>query len=291
MTFDAHVLEVLVASPGDTEDEQAATEAALHAWNTSRARREGVVLLPRLWRTSAVPRLGGDGQQVINGQLVDRADIVIAVFDSRLGQATAVAVSGTAEEVLRSHEAGKPVHVWFSNEPVARGADLEQLQALASFKEDLKSLGLLGSYDDLADLASKVHQAIESDLDHLGLGVVTPPTEQRAHAVLRARYMVEQQPRVDAHGNQTYARVDSLVVENLSSTITADNVRVKFEGLAGSLPLIPPYLEQGTTANIIPQSSFRWPVRAAYGAATAFTVIMTWDESDGEQIERQDISA
>ena len=49
-----------------------------------------------------MPRLGsGRGQGVINEQLVDDADIVLALFDSRLGQATAAAVSGTAEEITR----------------------------------------------------------------------------------------------------------------------------------------------------------------------------------------------
>jgi hypothetical protein len=56
------------------------------AWFQQRPR---VVLLPRNWKSDAVPRLGSEGAQgVINKQLVDKADIVIALFDSRLGQAT-----------------------------------------------------------------------------------------------------------------------------------------------------------------------------------------------------------
>jgi hypothetical protein len=76
VSFDAHVLKVLIASPGDTNDEREAVERALHGWNADRAEREQVVLLPRRWETSAVPRLGSSGQSVINEQLVDRADIV-----------------------------------------------------------------------------------------------------------------------------------------------------------------------------------------------------------------------
>ena len=96
MAFDAHVLKVLVASPGDTTQERDAIERALHGWNGDRAEREGIILLPRRWETNAVPRLGGSAQTVIN-ELVDSADIVLAVFDSRLGMATAEAVSGPAE--------------------------------------------------------------------------------------------------------------------------------------------------------------------------------------------------
>jgi hypothetical protein len=129
MPFDAHVLKVLIASPSDTGSERDAAERALHGWNADRAEREQVILLPRRWE-NAVPRLGGSGQGVINQQMVDDADIVLAVFDARLGQATPAAVSGTAEEIQRAHEAGVPVHVWFSDEPIPRDADLEQVRAL-----------------------------------------------------------------------------------------------------------------------------------------------------------------
>lgn len=127
--FEAHVLRVLIASPGDTTDERGAVERSLHGWNASRAEREQVILLPARWETDAVPRLGGSGQSVINEQLVDRADIMIALFDSRLGQAAEEAVSGAAEEIQRAHEAeaGKPVHVYFSEEPLPRNVDVHRL--------------------------------------------------------------------------------------------------------------------------------------------------------------------
>ena len=40
MGFDAHVLKVLIASPGDTGRERDAIENALHGWNNARAERE-----------------------------------------------------------------------------------------------------------------------------------------------------------------------------------------------------------------------------------------------------------
>jgi cell fate (sporulation/competence/biofilm development) regulator YlbF (YheA/YmcA/DUF963 family) len=103
---------------------------------------------------------------------VDRADIVIAVFDSRLGHPTADAVSGTADEIQRAIDATKHVHVWFSNEPVDRKAvkDLEQLAALQQFRAELQMQGLLAEYDDLNDLAKKVRAAIEDDLTEMDLG-------------------------------------------------------------------------------------------------------------------------
>ncbi len=85
--------------------------------NASRAAREGVVLLPRRWETDAVPVLSGSGQGAINKQLLDSADIVVALFDSRLGRATEDAVSGTAEEIQRADVAGKQVPSTFRRSP------------------------------------------------------------------------------------------------------------------------------------------------------------------------------
>ncbi len=138
--FEAFVLKVLISTPGDTGEEVAAVTESLPGWNGSRAEAAQVILLPRHWKSNAVPRLGtSSGQGVINEQLVDDADIVIALFDSRLGQATAEAVSGTAEEIQRAVDAGKHVHVWFSNEPIDRGADLDQLAALREFRASLEA--------------------------------------------------------------------------------------------------------------------------------------------------------
>ncbi len=189
MPFHAHVLRVLIASPGDTRDERDAVERALHEWNASRAAREGLVLLPRRWETDAVPVLGGSGQGAINKQLLHSADIVVALFDSRLGRATEDAVSGTAEEIQRADVAGKQVHVYFWEEALPRDVDERQLRALRQFKTRLGSKGLLGSYTDPSDLAGQVRNAIEHDLEVMDLGVADvrrAPVTEEAHALLRA---------------------------------------------------------------------------------------------------------
>jgi hypothetical protein len=73
-----------------------------------------VVLLSWLYEQHTVPRLGDAPQSVINHQALDRADVAVAFFDLRLGTETTEAVSGTAEEILKSRDAGKPVHVYSS---------------------------------------------------------------------------------------------------------------------------------------------------------------------------------
>lgn len=86
-------------------------ERVLSEWNAHRAAAAQILLRPRRWEIASVPISGqGDAQSVINSQLVDQSDIVIAIFYHRLGSATARAVSGTAEEIQRALDLGKAVH-------------------------------------------------------------------------------------------------------------------------------------------------------------------------------------
>ncbi|MCX2931698.1 hypothetical protein ORI20_15560 [Mycobacterium sp. CVI_P3] len=171
MGFDAHVLKVLIASPSDTIRERDAIEKA-HGWNSSRAEREQIQLAPWRWETHAIPELGGTAQDIIDRQAVETCDVVIAVFNARLGTATDDAVSGTAHEIIHAHGAGKPVHVYFSTEPFPRDTKPEEIQRLNDFKDQLRGEGLLGEYASVEDLQFKVRDAIERDLASMDLGKV-----------------------------------------------------------------------------------------------------------------------
>ncbi|MGP5730284.1 hypothetical protein [Arthrobacter rhombi] len=159
---------VLIASPSDTTDERIAVSEKLADWNVLRGRRENAALLGWRYEKHAVARLGGRAQEIINEQAVNDADAVVAFFDSKLGTNTGIDVSGTAEEINKAADAGKPVHVYFSREDLARDVKPEQLQALNDFQEGLQKRGLLGFYDSPADLADQVIRALEQDLETEG---------------------------------------------------------------------------------------------------------------------------
>lgn len=55
----------------------------------------------------------GDPQLIINNSIIKNADMVIALFGSRLGTPTARATSGTIEEIEEMIKAGKQVFVCF----------------------------------------------------------------------------------------------------------------------------------------------------------------------------------
>lgn len=131
--------------------------------------------------TSAVPQVGGRPQALINAQGVDDSDIVVALFGSRLGSPTGEAVSGTAEEIERAVEVGKPVHVYFSSAPLPNDVDVEQLAALRRFREEMQERSLLGEYSNPQQLGYEIWKAIEHNLVQLQLG--TPEAAQETKGV------------------------------------------------------------------------------------------------------------
>jgi hypothetical protein len=125
---------VLVASPGDCQEERPAIADALRRWNDIYGSRIGIEVEPNLWEVDSQPELGGHPQGILNRQLVDSADILIAVFWKRLGTPTPVAPSGTAEEINRFIERGRPVLVYFSRRPAdVAEIDAEQLGSLRAY--------------------------------------------------------------------------------------------------------------------------------------------------------------
>jgi hypothetical protein len=219
MGFDAHVLKVMIASPSDTGRERDAIEKALYGWNSARAEREQIQLAPWRWESHAVPELGGSAQDIIDRQAVESCDVVIAVFNARLGTATDDAVSGTAHEIIHAHRAGKPVHVYFSTEPFPRDTKPEEIARLNAFQRQMRGEGLLGEYSGVEDLQFKVRDAIEKDLTDLDLGKVVI----RSNKADQARRLMSYRTSVSIVGSGVW-RVQ--VVNHSQGPITCLDVNV-----------------------------------------------------------------
>jgi hypothetical protein len=119
----------------------------------------GVVLLPVMWETHAYPDASAPAQPVINKQVVDLADIVVAIFWTTLGSPTAEAESGTVEEIERARKAGKHVLLYFCEMPTAPlDNDTTALDQLRAYKERIKTESLFSSYSTINELREKVRK-------------------------------------------------------------------------------------------------------------------------------------
>jgi hypothetical protein len=162
MAYNAKVFEVMIASPGDVPEERNLIRDIIHEWNDLHSAATNFVLRPVMWETHAAPDLSGRAQGLINQRLLEKCDVLVGVFWTRLGSPTGVESSGTVEEIKRHVEAGKPAMVYFSTAPVAPDSlDLEQYKAVKEFKNWCKERGLIEGYDNIADFSEKFRRHIQ----------------------------------------------------------------------------------------------------------------------------------
>lgn len=268
MAFNARVLSVFIASPGDTMAGRDQVEETITAWNRVSARSRGVVLLPLRWEHNAVPELDGDGQAMINKQLVRHADVVIALFHTRLGSPTDRAESGTAEEIEEAQKQGTPVHVYFSREPIPHDADTDELDRVRRYESSLRAEGLLGEFSSLEDLDRKVFAALQSDVEKAGASAASGQGGSKGP---EASFRVW----LDKSGGS-----DRLVLENIGGG-PAQNLRiVKNEpvGDGNGLNLV----GQDDVEILQPNNEVRFLAAVAFGTAAQHTITLAWDEGDQE---------
>ena len=147
MIFKANVYRVMLASPSDVEDERKEFPGILDNWNALFAVHSKTVLLPLMWETHATPQMGNRPQAILNEQLVDAADILVAVFWTRLGTATGVAESGSAEEIEQARLKQKHVLIYFSDAPLPPSkSNNEQYQSLMRYRDKCYREGYAPTY-------------------------------------------------------------------------------------------------------------------------------------------------
>lgn len=158
MSYPATVFNIMVGGPSDTSKYLSAILEAVHDWNDSHSETQGKILNPLHWATHTLATLGASAQGSINDYTLTKADILLAIFETRIGSPTPDDISGTVEEINRFRLAGKPIFVFFS---ASSGADPMrinpgQLSKLQSFRRQCETHGLILDFTSPADLKSKV---------------------------------------------------------------------------------------------------------------------------------------
>lgn len=162
MSYTAKVFNVMIASPGDVASERSIIRDVIYEWNAVHSLSRNIVLLPIGWESHSSPEMGASAQEIINNQVLDKCDLLVGVFWTRIGSATTEYASGTVEEIEKHIKSGKPAMLYFSSQPVAMDSvDLEQVQSLKSFKSSCQSRGLYEGYDSHADFKQKFFRHLQ----------------------------------------------------------------------------------------------------------------------------------
>ena len=159
--YNAQVLPIMIASPSDVQDERDLVREIVNNWNYTDSFKSNLVLMPVGWETHSSPELGIAPQEQINERLVDRCDILVGIFWTKIGSPTESEESGTVEEIRRFIDAGKPAMLYFSSKPAAPETfDAEQWNAREEFRNWCTPKGLYQPFSSLDELRAKFSQQL-----------------------------------------------------------------------------------------------------------------------------------
>jgi hypothetical protein len=159
MGFQANVLKVMVASPGDVAIEREIITKEIYRWNNANAVSRKMMLQPVKWETHSSPQMGARPQEILNEHLLIDADLVVGIFGTRIGTATTEFISGSVEEIKKHVAAGKLAMLYFSHVPIdPNSIDPNQWSALQAFKEECRIGGLYAEYSS--------HEQLSTDFGH-----------------------------------------------------------------------------------------------------------------------------
>ena len=148
MSFIARVYRIIIGAPSDIKEEVQIAKDVINEWNYVHTELHHKVLLPLHWSISAYPNSGKHPQKIINEQVVDKSDLLICIFGSKLGTPTDTDISGSVEEINEHLKAGKDVMIFFrKNLEIESLDDMQQVEKLLKFKESIKGNALFEEYE------------------------------------------------------------------------------------------------------------------------------------------------
>lgn len=157
MPFSAQIYALLFSSPGDVSKDVEFAAGAVQRWNVIYGKEFGANVMPLHWSTAAAAEFGVRPQQSLNDQLVEQADIVIALFWHRVGTDTGKAASGTVEEIEEAYRRGAQVAVLRCVKPIApTDVDHEQIEKLNAYLQSIRDRALILEYEDTDSLRQRV---------------------------------------------------------------------------------------------------------------------------------------
>lgn len=166
MSVTSTTFSVMIASPGDVASERAIIRDVVYEWNAVNSNSRKIVLLPVGWETHSSPEMGAPAQAIINKQVLDRCDLLVGVFWTRVGTPTERHISGTVEEIEEHISAGKPAMLYFSSQPVVLDTvDMDQVNRLKAFKASCQSRGLYETYDSHGEFKDKFYRQLQLKLN------------------------------------------------------------------------------------------------------------------------------
>lgn len=166
MKHNVTMFDLLLSCPGDAYKEcYPAVKGAIEKINADPQINNSIAISLKHWSTSSYPQSGGQAQKLLNLQIVNDADIAIAVFWTRFGTPTDNYGSGTEEEINLLIQNKKQVFLYFLDKPVP-----PSITGSPEYTENFKKITLFRqNYNGIYHVVKDENDLQENIVAHLKL--------------------------------------------------------------------------------------------------------------------------
>ena len=141
------VCRLMISCPSDVKTEVQLINKVVENINDSIGVSMDVFIKTLYWAKNVMPEAGDYPQSIINKQILEKSDAIIAIFGNKIGSPTQNYESGTIEEIENMIEKGKQVFVYFSDKPIRRSErDVEAEKQVEAFKKKFRNRGIYVEY-------------------------------------------------------------------------------------------------------------------------------------------------
>lgn len=292
MAYPGTVLRLLLAAPGDVpQADRKVILDTVNTWNVREGEPHGAAIVVMHWSDHTAAQYGIRPQESINEQLVDRCDVLLALFWHRLGSPTGEAASGTVEELEHAVAAGKYVAVLKCQRPAAPAdIDTEQLDELRRFLDDNRMSALVKDYTDEASLAREVESVLLFAAGRASIEAAAP-SSGRSGAAVWAEAEIETHQKTDSKGRTKPDHKHYLVLTN-GGDLPAHRVTFELTPAEGQGGEVPTMIDGEATIPVLaPGSPMRFPALVHMGSASLVDCTARWREGpDADSAEHEQVS-
>ncbi len=180
MVDDGRIVHIAIASPGDLQAERDAIPGLFTRWSNAHAPTH---LEASMWESGAVPSLGGHPQAILNRQIIDRADLLVALFWTKLGTPTPNAPSGTVEEIeefIKKNGEARVMLYFCTRDVKQKPDDIDGVEfgRIQDFKNEMKARGLYSEFNTKDEFTGNLYQHLDVKVKQLLDGKLPKPSDK-----------------------------------------------------------------------------------------------------------------
>ena len=152
----------MIVSPSDVSEEREVAKNLLYKWNEINSRTRCITFSVLGYDINAHADSGCHPQESLNHQLLEQADLIIAIFWTKLGTPTTEYSSGSVEEISKHIEKGKRALIYFSNKKIKpNGINAEEYRKLQDYKQSIQDKAFYKNFSTEKDFEKKLYDDIQ----------------------------------------------------------------------------------------------------------------------------------